>query len=248
MSMKKMAVKLALAFAAAKGVEAFRKSGGMQGVKNKLAQSGQGGTGGGLGGLLGQLGGGGAAGGGLGGLMGSLGMQGGAAQAGATGQAGGGMGSLGGLLGGLAAATGGAAAGSQMKGLLDTTRETPEDTDEEEEVSRLMIRAMIQAARADDEIDENERAALMEVIGDSDPDETTYIQEQLGAPVDPAALARDVPQGHEMEVYTASVLAIEPDNRAEAEYLHALAQGLGLEQGLVNQIHEAHGKPPLYSA
>lgn len=60
MSLKNMAVKMALAFAAAKGVEAFSKSGGLKGIKRKLAQQGGNGSlgssSGGLGGLLGQLG------------------------------------------------------------------------------------------------------------------------------------------------------------------------------------------------
>lgn len=108
MSLKNMAVKMALAFAAAKGVQAFQKSGGMSGIKDKLAKAntgGQGGQGGGLGGLLGQLG-----------MSGD-----------ATGGAGG-SNSLGGLLGGLAGLSGGAAGSDRMKGLLDSTADTPEDT------------------------------------------------------------------------------------------------------------------------
>lgn len=246
MSLKNMAVKMALAFAAAKGVQAFSKSGGMEGVKRKLKeqQRAGGGSGGGLGGLLG----GSAGSGGIGSLLGQLGLGGetGGTQRGAPAQ-GGASGGLGGLLGGLAGATGGAAGASRMGGLLDRTRATPEDSPEEEEVSGLMIRAMIFAARADGEIDEQERATLMEIVGDSDPEETAFIQAQMTAPVDAAALARDTPEGHEVEVYTASVLAIEPDNRAEAEYLNALAEHLKLDKPTVNDIHLAHGKEPLYS-
>ncbi|EKE45284.1 hypothetical protein OCGS_0374 [Oceaniovalibus guishaninsula JLT2003] len=252
MSLKKMAVKMALAFAAAKGVQAFRDAGGMEGVKRKLAEGQRGGgAGGGLGGMIGRIGGsGGSSAGGLGNLLGSLGIAGptGASEAGMTGNVQGqGAGSLGGLLGGLAGAAGGATGASRMRGLLDTTRETPVDTPEEENTAGLMIRAMIQAARADGEIDPKEREALMAVIGDSDPDETAFVEQQMAAPVDAEALARDVPKGHEVEVYTASVLAIEPDNRAEAEYLHALAEGLSLDKATVNAIHEAHNKPPLYT-
>lgn len=110
-----------------------------------------------------------------------------------------------------------------------------------------MIRAMIQAARADGEIDEQERATLMEVIGDSDSHEIAFVQKQMADPVNPESLARDTPKGHEVEVYTASVVAIEPDNRAEAEHLDRLAKALKLDQLTVNEIHQAQGKPPLYT-
>ncbi|TRD15167.1 DUF533 domain-containing protein [Palleronia caenipelagi] len=222
MSLKNMAMKMALAVAAAKGMQALNKAGGIDGLKRKLTQGG-GGSSGGFGGMLEKLG---------------------------VDDRSGGMargGGLGGMLGGLAGLAGGTAAAGQMKGLLDSTRDTPEDTPEEEQVSGLMIRAMVQAARADGEIDEAERAGLMEVLNDADPQEIAFLQEQMTAPVDPEALARDTPDGHEIEVYTTAVLAIEPDNRAEAEFLDRLARAMGIEQQVVNQIHEAQGKPPLYT-
>ena len=226
MSLKNMAIKMALAFAAAKGVEAFKNSGGMSGMRDKLAQSnqsGQGSQGGGLGGLLGQLG---------------MSSAGGSTPTGN---------SIGGLLGGLAGLSGGQQSQERMTGLLDSTANAPEDTPEEEQVSGLMIRAMIQAARADGEIDEAERSAIMEMMSDADANETAFLQRQMTDPVNPEALASDTPDGHEIEVYTASVIAIEPDNRAEAEHLDRLARALKLPQGVVNDIHEAQGKPPLYT-
>lgn len=221
MSLKKMAVKMALAFAAAKGVQAFRDAGGVEGLKRKLNDPSARGND-----RIGQL-------------VGQLGLGGGTAT--------GGSGSVAGLLGGMAGASSGAMGQERMRGLLDTTRPTPENTPEEEQVSGLMLRAMIFAARADGEIDEAERATLMEVIGDASAEERAFIERQMQAPVNADTLARDVPAGHEIEVYTASVIAIEPDNRAEAEYLDALARALRIERRVVNEIHEAHGKPPLYT-
>lgn len=222
MSMKKIATQMAIALAAAKGVQAFEKAGGFEVVRRKLSGS-SGGT---------------ARSGGIGGLLEQLGI----ADTGSKGRT-----DIAGLLGGLAGASGGAAGAQKMRGLLDTTRETPEDTPEEEQVSGLMLRAMIQAARADGEIDPAERKSLMEVIGDADAEETAFLERQMSEPVDPEALAADTPKGHEIEVYTASVIAIEPDNRAEAEYLDRLARAMGLGQQTVNDIHEAQGKAPLYT-
>ena len=47
----------------------------------------------------------------------------------------------------------------------------------------------------------------------------------MAAPVDAAALAREVPQGYGPQVYLMSLMAIEFDNRKEAEYLHRAGAG-----------------------
>jgi uncharacterized membrane protein YebE (DUF533 family) len=240
MSLKNMMMKMALAFVAAKGVQAYRSGGGMDGMKRQLDQQRR--TGSGLGGLLGGLSGGGAGGsGGLAGLMGSLGMGGtatGGARHGNTG--------FGGLLGGLAGAAGGAGAQGRMQGLLDTTRADPHVDDEA--AAALMIRAMVQAAKADGEIDTAERRIILDALAPEDAQDAAFIEAAITRPVDVEALAADVPEGLEIEVYTASVMAIEPDNRAEAEYLDKLAKRLRLAEATVNEIHAANGKPALYSA
>ena len=80
-----------------------------------------------------------------------------------------------------------------------------------------------------------------------DDDERAFIREQMAAPVDAAALAAEVPDGAGPQVYLMSLMAIEFDNRKEAEYLHALAQGLGLDKQTVNGIHEKVGVINLYA-
>ncbi len=244
MSLKNMMMKMALAFVAAKGVQAYRSGGGMDGMKRKMDQQQR--TGGGLGGLLGGLTGGtaGGAGGGLGGLMESLGLggQGHGNQSGARH----GNTAFGGMLGGLAGAAGGAGSQSRMEGLLDTTRPDPKVDDER--AAGLMIRAMVQAAKADGEVDAEERRVIAEALDPENAQDAAFVQSTLEAPVDADGLAADVPEGLELEVYTAAVMAIEPDNRAEAEYLDKLARGLRLDQSTVNEVHASMGKPPLYSA
>ncbi len=120
-------------------------------------------------------------------------------------------------------------------------------TPEQNALAGLMLKAMIQAAKADGEIDDNEKAKLMSEFGELDDDERAFIREQMAAPVDAAALAREVPQGYGPQVYLMSLMAIEFDNRKEAEYLHALAQGLGLDKAAVNAIHEKVGVINLYA-
>lgn len=120
-------------------------------------------------------------------------------------------------------------------------------TPEQNALAGLMLKAMIQAAKADGDIDDREKAKLMSEFGDIDEDERAFIREQMAAPVDAAALAREVPQGYGPQIYLMSLMAIEFDNRKEAEYLHELAQNLGLDKATVNGIHDKVGVINLYA-
>lgn len=220
-------------------------SGGLGGILDQLTQvsRGQGGKGG-LGGILGQL-------------------SGGTKTAGGGGGGGGGLGDLlGGLLGGAAA--GGAAAGGLARKDSQPTNNAsfgelfndalshdaePEvaPTPEQNAVAGLMLRAMIQAAKADGRIDEGERQRLTEHLGDLDEEERQFIREQMAAPVDVASLAAEVPSGLEAQVYLMSLLAINFDSPEEARYLDGLAQALRIGQGQINRIHDEVGATRLYS-
>ena len=120
-------------------------------------------------------------------------------------------------------------------------------TPEQNALAGLMLKAMIQAAKSDGEIDDKEKAKLMSEFGDLDDDERAFIREQMAAPVDAAALAREVPEGYGPQIYLMSLMAIEFDNRKEAEYLHELAQNLGLDKATVNGIHDKVGVVNLYA-
>ena len=120
-------------------------------------------------------------------------------------------------------------------------------TPEQNAVAGLMLRAMIQAAKADGKIDEAERERLMGQLGDLDEEDRTFVREQMAAPVDAQALAREVPKGLEAQVYTMSLMAIDLDSPAEADYLHRLAEALGIDRPTTNQIHEQVGVQDLYS-
>lgn len=255
MSLMKTVAKMAVGFAMAKGMDAMQKNGGlgdmlggltggggtqqagMGGLGDILGQlgGGGGGAGGALGGLLG---GGGGAGGGLGGMLGQL--------TGGTGAgaAAGGLGGIGALLGGLAGARGGAN-GTGLEALL--AQDNPADEPDEDEVAILMMRAMTQAARADGDLDAGEKEKLVGLMSDSDQRSVEVLQQILSEPVSAAQLAADTPKGLETQVYTMSVNAITPDNQAEAQYLHELASGLGLQPQTANAIHDSLGAPRLYS-
>ena len=255
MSLGRMLTKVALGFAVAKGMQAVQRSGGigkvMEGLKGatnpgsgtQIGGAGSaagGGLPGGLGGLMEGLGGGGAAGsGGLGGLMESLGG-GGAAGAG-------GLGGIGGLLGGLAAARSGSEGSAQsLEDLLG--RDNPAEEPPAEQSAGLMLRAMIMAARCDGEIDGNEKETLMATIGeDATPEDMEFVRAAMDAPVSARQIAEDTPQGMETQVYSMSLMAIEPDHPEEAKYLHELATSLGIGPATVNEIHDSFGVQRLYS-
>jgi uncharacterized membrane protein YebE (DUF533 family) len=209
--------------------------------------------------LGGLLGGGGAAGGGLGGLLEQIGGA----------QAGGGGGGLGGLLGGLAGAAGAGGALGGLAGALQGRSAEPETASfgdvlnsafdqtpqtaiapspDQEAAAALMLSAMIQAAKSDGQLDEAEKEKLMgQLGGDIDASEAEFLRQEMAKPVDVAALVRDTPQGMGPQIYMMSLLAIDLDNQNEAQYLHSLAQGYGLDAAMVNDIHERLGVPSLYT-
>lgn len=219
--------------------------GGLGGILDNLtnqARNSRGGSsGGGLGDILGQLTGGsktrsGSSGGGLGDILGSV--LGGAAGAGAADAL-----SRKGSQQNNDASFGELFNDSLQRGDEPEVAPTPEQN----AVAGLMLRAMIQAAKSDGKIDDAEKQRLTSELGELDEEERQFIREQMAAPVDPQALAREVPSGLEAQVYLMSLMAIDFDSKAEAEYLHSLAQGLGLNQQVVNQIHEQVGVQNLYA-
>jgi uncharacterized membrane protein YebE (DUF533 family) len=73
------------------------------------------------------------------------------------------------------------------------------------------------------------------------------VNDQLASPVAVAGRANDVPRGLGRQVYMMSLLAIDLDKKAEAQYLHELATALGTEPREANAIHVRIGEPKIYS-
>lgn len=253
MSLMKTLAKVAVGVAVAKGASAMMNNRGSSGANA------------GLGGLLGDLAGGGAGAraglqdalgglmggkgglGGLGGLLDGLGGAGGATPGRLQDM-------LGGMLGGLGAATArrpadnGAGFGQVLNSAFDQTPEPEiEPTPDQEAVAALMLRAMIQAAKSDGTLDDAEQAKLVDQLGgDVDNEEAAFVRAEMGRPVNVDALVAEVPEGMEQQIYAVSLLGIDLDSQPEAEYLHKLARGLGLEARAVNDIHAQLGVPSLY--
>lgn len=234
MSFVKTLATLAVGFAAAKGVQKFSQMGGLEGMKGALRGAGE------PGGMADKMG----------DLADKMGVPGGkdavrdmfakfgtqAAQATEATEAG-----LGNLMGAMTAAAGAGAKGlGEMIGAV--TGGTPVGAMAEEQ-AKLMIRAMIQAAKADGVIDDEERAKILDHLGDASDEEIAFVQAELEGPVDIDALAKATGDAFKAQVYSAALMVISVDTEAEKQYLANLAAALGLEAPKVMEIHTAMGKP-----
>lgn len=111
---------------------------------------------------------------------------------------------------------------------------------------RLIVRAMISAAKADGQVDEQEMERIAGKIGTDGitPEERQLVLEELRRPLDLDGLVADVDsQIVAAEVYAASLLAIEVDTEAEVAYLAQLARALRLDAAAVARLHELTGAP-----
>ena len=121
-------------------------------------------------------------------------------------------------------------------------------TPQQDAAAGLMLRAMLQAAKCDGEIDAGEKKKLLEVVGDASPEDMAFVNRELASPVDIQGLVKQVPKGAEKQIYAASVMAVDLDSQKEAEYLGGLASGLGLGPAEVNAMHAQFGIPALYAS
>ena len=111
--------------------------------------------------------------------------------------------------------------------------------EEAEKRSRILLKAMIAAAKADGHIDDEERAKILEQAKASEIDEMTvkFFEEQLQAPVDAKAIAAEVDSKETAaEIYLVSRLVIDVANNQEKAYLQELSSSLGLESEFVKQL------------
>ena len=225
-------------------------------------------SGGGLGDILSSALG--SGGGGLGGMLGEVLNQAGQAAGGKQNLALGGLGALAGaLLGGGGKSLGGALGGGVMAllgamafkalqgsgqsagrvplGLIEP--QTEADREELENRSELVLKAMINAAKADGKIDEGEAHRIVGKLQEAgaDADDQRYVLELMRRPMETETLITAA-EGHPnlaAEIYAASLMAIEVDTSAEQAYLGKLASGLGLTAEVTRRIQQMVGLQPV---
>jgi uncharacterized membrane protein YebE (DUF533 family) len=121
----------------------------------------------------------------------------------------------------------------------------PEET-VSEDAAALVLRAMIDAAKADGQIDGNEMQQIMGKLdeGGATAEEKDLLLSEMRKPLDPEGLAAQARTPElAAQVYAASLLAIEVDTDAERAYLRQLATALRLDAGTVQQLHAGLGAP-----
>lgn len=116
----------------------------------------------------------------------------------------------------------------------------PSDAEAADDLATRLLQAMVAAAKADGHVTSMERQRIgtqLQTLG-LGPDAQSLIAHELDAPLDVgriAALARSPEEA--AEVYTASLLVVDPEAPAEKGYLAMLAARLRLDPGLVAHLH-----------
>jgi uncharacterized membrane protein YebE (DUF533 family) len=123
----------------------------------------------------------------------------------------------------------------------------PANAEEEqklEDMATLTIRAMINAAKADGQIDPQEAQRLLGKMQEDGvtEEERQFVLMEMQKPMETDAIVRSVPnQQAAAQIYTASLMAIQVDTDAERHYLQELAAKLGLDRHAVGYLHQAVG-------
>lgn len=109
----------------------------------------------------------------------------------------------------------------------------------ENEFATTLLRAMIAAARADGTIDAEEHRRIGDKarLSGMEDDAQKFLLDELMKPTDLDTLAAGAKtEAQRIELYTASRLAVDPDQPAERDYLASLAAKLGLPQALTDHV------------
>ncbi|MEP0521577.1 MAG: tellurite resistance TerB family protein [Hyphomicrobiales bacterium] len=112
----------------------------------------------------------------------------------------------------------------------------------ESSMALLVMRSMIAAAKADGHIDADEQAKIFDRLDDLDLDaqDKAFLLSEMRNPASIDQLANEAKTPEmALEVYAASVLAIDPDTADEKAYLAMLARVLNIEPELAQEVEQA---------
>lgn len=116
----------------------------------------------------------------------------------------------------------------------------PESADQQTRLAKVLARAMIAATKADGTVTDTERTRIINQLthlGVAQND-IAFVNAEINKPLDMQEVVRDASSPElAVEIYTASLLAIDPNGRAERGYLTMLASQLALDPSLVDQVH-----------
>lgn len=128
-------------------------------------------------------------------------------------------------------------------GLIEPQNEA--EVQEVENQARIIVEAMINAAKADGRISEDEVQRIAGHLQESGADAETlqYVLAEMQKPMQTGALVAAAGGSQELaaEVYAASLLAIEVDTQEERQYLNELGAALKLEPAVTRRLEESFG-------
>ncbi|MEP3480015.1 MAG: DUF533 domain-containing protein [Fuerstiella sp.] len=113
------------------------------------------------------------------------------------------------------------------------------------DAAKILVIAMINAAKSDGQIDQKEQDAIVKELGDLSQQEIQFLRSEFAKPLDVKEFVWSVPLGMEQQVYAVSLIAIDLDRQAEANYLKQLGHGLRMTQESCNRIHKEFNAPAL---
>lgn len=117
----------------------------------------------------------------------------------------------------------------------------PAPVNNQDDQALVLVRAMINAAKADGQITTDEQQRIIQQLGESSPAAIEFLRAEFAKPVDVREFAWSVPPGMEQQVYATSLIAIEVDSDRETSYLRELAHGLRLAPEVVEQLDQRYG-------
>ncbi|HYQ91151.1 MAG TPA: DUF533 domain-containing protein, partial [Candidatus Competibacteraceae bacterium] len=104
----------------------------------------------------------------------------------------------------------------------------------------VLVQAMINAAKADGQIDAQEEQNITAKLAGLGPEEIEFVRQELAKPLNLDFL-KGISPANAPEVYAVSLMAINLDTPAEMNYMQQLAQQLGLDAQTVQAIHQQLG-------
>ena len=126
--------------------------------------------------------------------------------------------------------------------------QTDQEKADLERHSELVLKAMINAAKADGQVDASEMDRILGKMQEAGADKTdlAFFRAEIARPMDTEGLVAAAGGNPQLaaELYAASLLAIEVDTAAEKDYLEQLAAALGLAPEVRAHLDQSVGLPP----
>lgn len=107
---------------------------------------------------------------------------------------------------------------------------------------------MINSAKVDGEISDDEQKSILSQVGDTSPETIQFLRTEFARPLNVGEYSESLPVGMEQKAYSISLMAIKLDTKEEADYLRQLAKSFRLSAEECNQLHQQQNAPLLYQA